>query len=195
MKKYTSPLMLFSAILMIFFTLSYFHVERVRHLEEELMDSHNKRIRTLDSLNVLVDSLYKTMESLPLGSPVKDSIIVSSDYGWRKKPKSYGWGFHPGIDIHATWWDTIYTTGSGVVKKASWIGGYGRCIIIEHSGGYESTYAHLYRMFVKVGDVVKKGEPLGRAGNSGFVTGQHLHYEIRRNGEKTDPYPYISLKY
>ena len=139
------------------------------------------------------ERLYTILDSLPLGSPINDSIEISSDYGGRKNPFNNGWNFHSGLDIHAWIYDTIYSTGSGTVKKAYWMGGYGRCIVISHISGYESTYAHLYRMFVKKGDSIKKGQAIGRAGNSGAVTGPHLHYEVRRNGKSTDPLWYINL--
>ena len=54
-------------------------------------------------------------------------------------------------------------------------------------------YAHLYRMFVKKGDTIQKGQAIGRAGNSGAVTGPHLHYEIRRYDKSTDPIEYINF--
>ena len=146
-----------------------------------------------DSLFHVANYLYAKMDSLPLGSPIEDSIVISSNYGWRKRPFGFGWQHHSGLDVHAVWWDTIYATGDGVVDKAKWMGGYGRCIVIEHCGGYTSTYAHLYRMFIQKGDSIKKGQPIGRAGNSGAVTGPHLHYEIRRNRKPTDPLPYIQF--
>ena len=63
--------------------------------------------------------------------------------------------------------------------------------MVEHTGGYVSVYAHLYKIFIQKGDSIKKGQPIGRAGNSGNVTGPHLHYEIRRHGVHTDPIYYI----
>jgi len=160
-------------------------------IEEEMIEALECAEVDRDSLFYITNYLSAKMDSLPLGSPIDDSIIISSNYGWRKRPLGLGWQNHPGIDIHAWIYDTIYATGDGKVVQAYWMGGYGRCIVIDHIGGYESTYAHLYRIFVKKGDSIKKGQPIGRAGNSGAVTGPHLHYEIRRNGEHTDPMEYI----
>ena len=134
--------------------------------------------------------LYTTMDSLPLGSPL-DTLIISSKFGWRKKPLGGGWQKHTGVDFLAAWKDTVYSTGIGVVIKSGWNVGYGRQIKISHCGGYQSTYAHLHKLFVKKGDTVILGQPIGRAGNSGIVTGPHLHYEILRKKEKTNPMPYI----
>jgi len=137
------------------------------------------------------EMLRGVMDSLPLGSPILDTMKISSNYGWRRRPLGLGYGFHGGIDIYAAWSDTVHASGHGVVKKAYWLGGYGRCIVITHAGGYESYYAHLYRMFVEEGDSVITGQAIGRAGNSGNVTGPHLHYEIRRDGRTADPLEYM----
>jgi len=137
------------------------------------------------------ERLLAVMDSLPLGSPILDTMKISSNYGWRRRPLGLGYGFHGGIDIYAAWSDTVHASGHGVVKKAYWLGGYGRCIVITHAGGYESYYAHLYRMFVEEGDSVITGQAIGRAGNSGNVTGPHLHYEIRRDGRTADPLEYM----
>ena len=137
------------------------------------------------------ERLLAMMDSLPLGSPILDTMRISSNYGWRRRPLGLGYGFHGGIDIYAAWSDTVHASGHGVVKKAYWLGGYGRCIVITHAGGYESYYAHLYRMFVEEGDSVITGQAIGRAGNSGNVTGPHLHYEIRRDGRTADPLEYM----
>ena len=98
---------------------------------------------------------------------------------------------HSGVDYMASWYDTVYCSGSGVVLNSGWNLGYGRRIKIGHILGYESTYSHLYKLFVKKGDSVKIGQPIGRAGNSGAVTGPHLHYEVIRNNIKTNPSLYI----
>ena len=137
------------------------------------------------------ERLLAVMDSLPLGSPILDTMRISSNYGWRRRPLGLGYGFHGGIDIYAAWSDTVHASGHGVVKKAYWLGGYGRCIVITHAGGYESYYAHLYRMFVEEGDSVITGQAIGRAGNSGNVTGPHLHYEIRRDGRTADQLEYM----
>ncbi len=160
-------------------------------IEGEMLDALVLTEADRDSLFYITTYLTDKLDSLPLGSPIEDSIVISSNYGWRKRPLGFGWHNHPGLDIHAVWWDTVFATGNGIVDKAMWMGGYGRCIVIEHCGGYTSTYAHLYKIFVKKGDSIEKGQPIGRAGNSGNVTGPHLHYEIRRHGVHTDPIYYI----
>ncbi len=163
-------------------------------LEQKEMRYHN----LLDSLYNKYDNTLKEYEqildSLPLGPPL-DTLIVQDNYGIRKHPISRTWRMHSGIDLVDTWRDTVYSTGNGVIKFAGWNSGYGRCVVVSHMGGYESKYAHLSRIFVRKGDSVVDNQPIGRCGSSGYVTGQHLHYEIIRNGKTTNPLPYITQTY
>ena len=167
-----------------------YHIDSSRRMLQNTIEKHDETIRKVlqdyKSLNINYDSLILIVDSLPLGSPL-DTLEVSSKYGWRKSPLRNGWQMHAGIDYMAMWSDTVYATGSGVVRRASNNQGYGRCIMIDHAWGYQSTYAHLYRYFVRRGDTVEKGQPIARAGNSGAVTGPHLHYEVRKNGKTSDP--------
>ena len=160
----------------------------------DVMDTHeekmNEVLQQYQDMNIHLDSLLNIIDSLPLGSPL-DTLEVSSEYGWRRSPFNVGWQMHAGTDYMAAWHDTVYATGNGVVSRSRWMGGYGRCIMIDHAWGYQSKYAHLHRYFVKRGDTVYKGQPIARAGNSGAVTGPHLHYEVRRNGKSANPSQFV----
>ena len=190
--KYIFALVLAITILAVYFIHNTRDIIHDYRAQIDLLTDHSQLI-TNDNQILLceVEVLRATMDSLPLGSPIYDTLIISSSYGVRRNPFGIGWGFHSGIDIFAAWSDTVQASGDGVVLKANWFGGYGRCITIKHAGGYVSYYAHLYRIFVEEGDAIKKGQPIGRAGNSGAVTGPHLHYEIRRGSESADPLEYI----
>ena len=96
---------------------------------ENKMDEILKRYQ---NVSTDYDSLLNIVDSLPLGSPL-DTLEVSSDYGWRKSPLRMGWQMHAGTDYMAAWHDTVYATGKGVVSKSRWMGGYGRCIVIDHT--------------------------------------------------------------
>ena len=154
---------------------------------EEKMDDVLEKYKNINSH---YDSLLNIVDSLPLGSPL-DTLVISSEYGWRKSPFRAGWQMHSGTDYYAAWHDTVYATGNGVVNKTHWMGGYGRCIVIDHAWGYQSRYAHLYKYLVNKGDTVYKGQAIARAGNSGHVTGPHLHYEVRRNGKPGNPSKFL----
>jgi murein DD-endopeptidase MepM/ murein hydrolase activator NlpD len=159
----------------------------VTNLTLDLEKNQNYFYSQIDSVN----NVYQgALDSLPLGSPL-DTISISSTYGVRRRPLGGGWRMHSGIDLKGTRWDTVFATGSGSVSMAGWNAGYGKCIKIDHMEGYASKYAHLSRVFVRKGDFVTKGTPLGKCGSTGASTGQHLHYEIIINGKTVDPYLFL----
>ena len=168
--------------------------KRMTDVEKKLKDTRIKYYNLIDSLensfNKKLNEYNNILDSLPLGSPL-DTTVIMSNFGPRRSPITGSWQHHAGVDLQGTYWDTVYATGGGVVIMANWNTGYGKCVEIEHIGGYHSKYAHLSRIWVKRGDSVNVGDPLGRCGRTGEVTGQHLHYEISRNDELTNPLPYI----
>ena len=138
----------------------------------------------VDSLKIeiqLRDSLIKDFETyIPIGSPL-DSTKINSKYGWR-------WGrMHQGVDLKGKYKDTVFSTAAGIVVEAKRMGGYGKCVKINHNNGYQTMYAHLSKIFVKKGDVVKDFTAIGKVGSTGFSTGCHLHYEIIKDGKKINP--------
>ena len=160
---------------------------KVENLTLDLETEKNDFREQIDSIN----QIYQTaLDSLPLGSPL-DTIHISSNYGVRRTPFGGGWRMHSGIDLKGTRWDTVFSTGTGVVVMSGWNSGYGKCVKIDHMGGYSSKYAHLSRIFVKRGQFVIKGTPIGKCGNTGASTGQHLHYEINVNGKTVNPYLFL----
>ena len=189
MKNILTTILVFGFFSLLFLQKYYEEKIETNHLEKQsIIDSlHNQ----IDSLHYDMNILHQYLDSLPLGSPL-DTLIVSSHYGWRKLPLYGGWRMHSGTDFYAAWSDTVYAVGHGKVVRSGWNFGYGRQINISHCSGYESSYAHLYKLFVKVGDSVRLGEPIARAGNSGAVTGAHLHYEISRWDEKINPMDILS---
>ena len=179
-------------LVMIFasFLLNYQLKTQLKHKEDKLED----RLESLDSLHnqlrVLDSAYHHTFENLPIGPPL-DTIAIQDDFGVRKHPIFGKYQMHSGVDMIDTWHDTVYATGRGIVQYSGWNYGYGRCIEIEHMFGFTSKYAHLHKIFVKKGSEVMDGQPIGCMGNTGDVTGQHLHYEISHEGKVIDPMPYI----
>ena len=110
---------------------------------------------------------------------------VNSPFGPRSR------GFHSGIDIQASTGDPVYSAEGGIVKQASYSGGYGNCVTIDHGEGLSTVYAHLHQLNVVVGQEVGREELIGLAGTSGRTTGPHLHFEVRINDDPTDPLGYL----
>ena len=158
---------------------------------ESLRNNNKDKNNIIEQLILERDSLILILDSLPLGYPL-DSIKISEEFGIRRHPITKRWRQHSGVDLAGTYMDTIYAVGSGIVIKAGRYRGYGRCVIIKHKEGYESLYGHMNKVFVKKGNKVKDGDPIGTVGSTGFSTGTHLHYEISRNGKFTDPKHYLN---
>lgn len=96
------------------------------------------------------------------------------------------------IIAHSDGTVTWVQTGQKNNKTSTGDKSYGNAVKIDHGNGYETLYAHLNNVTVKKGQKVKKGEVLGRMGNTGRSFGAHLHFEVRKNGSKIDPTPYIN---
>ncbi|MDD9923745.1 MAG: DUF5930 domain-containing protein [Boseongicola sp.] len=141
----------------------------------------NEVLLQLDQLN-----LYRiAAEKLPFGFPVKGSYRSTSGFGprWGRMHEGHDWAGPTGTPIHAT--------ADGVVVHASRQSGYGNLIKIKHDFGFETRYAHLSKIRVKVGQRVSRGERIGDMGNTGRSTGTHLHYEVRVGGKAVNPLKYI----
>lgn len=117
--------------------------------------------------------------------PVPESTRISSKFGPR-------WGRqHHGIDIAGPIGLAIIAAEDGEVLHAGTMGGYGKLVAIRHAGGYSTVYAHLNNFSVRKGQKVVRGEKIGELGNTGRTTGPHLHFEVRRGTQATDPMAYI----
>lgn len=120
--------------------------------------------------------------------PVPSSYRISSTYKQR-------WGKqHTGIDIDGFGQDgyPIVASDGGTVILASYYGGYGNCVIIDHGNGYMTLYGHMSGFAVSQGDGVGQGQTVGYLGNTGNSFGTHCHFEIISNGTQIDPLPYFS---
>lgn len=112
---------------------------------------------------------------------------LTSGYGWRRDPLNGRQGFHAGLDLAAPEGTAVVAAGPGKVVFSGDKGGYGRCVLIQHEFGYVTVYGHLSRTDVKVGQVVRRSERIGRVGRTGRVTGPHLHYEVWKRGRHRPP--------
>ena len=118
---------------------------------------------------------------------------VSSAFGLRRDPFSGLARFHKGIDLAAPEGVKVAAALPGKVISAGYERGYGRTVLLQHSGGLQTRYAHLGSIGVKAGDVIASEETLGTVGNTGRSTGPHLHFEVIRMGEPVNPLPETAL--
>lgn len=129
-----------------------------------------------------------------LAWPAVGATSVSSGYGYRSLN-----GWHGGIDLvrpGGSMGCTVVAAESGVVTFAGWYGSGGNTIIIDHGNGISTLYAHMKTGSLKVvsGQRVTRGQAIGNIGDTGYVTGPHLHFEVRVNGTKVNPAPYLGIK-
>ena len=181
---------------------------------EELMDMANADlvVNTTQKMDMLDRQLYIQSQSfdevvalckehddmlkcIPAIQPVsnKDLKKTASGYGVRVDPIYKTTKFHEGMDVSANIGTPIYATGNGTVTKAGWQSGYGRVVVINHGYGYETLYAHMNKINVRVGQKVTRGEVIGEVGNTGKSTGPHLHYEVHVKGRVVNPVNYYFM--
>jgi len=112
---------------------------------------------------------------------------ITSPFGMRMHPIFHEYRMHTGVDISAPSGTPIYAAGAGVVICASWRGGYGYCVMIDHGGGRVTLYGHMSSIGVNEGQTVSARQFIGNVGSTGNSTGPHCHFELRINGEPVNP--------
>ncbi len=111
------------------------------------------------------------------------SGVVTSGFGYR-------WGrLHAGIVISAPAGTPVRAAAAGTIIYSGWMGGYGNLVVIDHGGGLATAYAHLSA--ISAGGSVSQGQTIGAVGCTGSCTGNHLHFEVRVNGQAVDPFGYL----
>lgn len=150
--------------------------------EEETYALYNERLE-----DVLIGVAFT-----PIGYPA--NFIMNSGFGYRSDPIRRGQvEFHPGIDFKGSRGDAVKSTADGKVILAGWFQGYGKCVRIKHKNNLETLYGHLSKINVKEGQMVNTGELIGLVGSTGHSTGNHLHYEVRKNGKPINPRNFLSI--
>ena len=146
--------------------------------------------KSFDEIYDMAKNKAEMLSCIPAIMPVKGTDIyrISSHYRHRTDPFYKVTKFHGGIDFSGPVGLGIYATGDGVVSRVeSNKSGYGNNIVVDHGYGYKTRYAHLHSFSVKKGDKVKRGQEIGKMGNTGKSTAPHLHYEVIKNNKTVNP--------
>lgn len=113
---------------------------------------------------------------------------ISSRFGANESIRDHT---HKGLDIAASAGTPIKAVADGTVIRAGWSSGYGNLVVIDHGNGVTTYYGHCSRLYVSKGTSVKAGDNIAAVGSTGNSTGNHLHFEIRLNGEQVNPQKYV----
>jgi murein DD-endopeptidase MepM/ murein hydrolase activator NlpD len=160
---------------------------------EQLAWLENQTAAAGDSIAVLSVLLKRRNEEMSFGPPSVWPVrgLVTSAFGVRESPWGEGRARHAGLDIAARYGAPVGAAGAGRVVFAGRESGYGGLVIVDHGGHTDTLYGHLSALYVRDGQQVRRGQPIGAVGASGRATGSHLHYEVRVNGAPVDPGRYL----
>jgi len=166
---------------------------RLTDLELDI-DQISRRVRLeLASYEDIYDKVKKDTEKLKHIPSIRPIIggYLNSGFGWRPDPLDGKRRFHYGLDITVSSGAPILSPADGVVQEARIRGGYGKYVKINHSYGYKTLFLHMSQLNVKKGQMVKRGDILGKSGSTGRTSGPHLHYEVKYYGTPLDPLDYF----
>ncbi len=150
--------------------------------------------KSMAELAKLAENKTEFLASIPAIQPVSNKNLkyMASGFGYRLHPIYKTYKMHSGIDFTAPTGTPIYATGNGrVVPAPDGASGYGNHVVIDHGFGYKTLYAHMYRLKVRMGERVKRGQLIGYVGSTGLSSGPHLHYEVIKGGKKINPINYF----
>jgi murein DD-endopeptidase MepM/ murein hydrolase activator NlpD len=135
------------------------------------------------------------VNNIPGGNPLAREISVNSFYGGRFHPIHKVMKFHRGIDLQGIDGEQVIASGNGKVIDAGFREDLGNFIKIKHKYGFESVYGHLSKIKIKKGQLVTKGQVIGKVGSTGKVTGPHLHYTLKKNETYLDPFDFLFMSF
>jgi murein DD-endopeptidase MepM/ murein hydrolase activator NlpD len=170
------------------------NMEDIKQQFDDMQKVGNDLLQSYEEISNYIKDQQELYRATPLNWPTQGRL--TSYFGARKFPMSDADAvefeeFHRGIDIANSKGTPVRATADGTVRIASWQGGYGRLVILDHGRGYRTYYGHNSELLVKVGEKVKRGQVIAQMGTSGMSTGYHLHYEVWHNGRAMNPMRYV----
>lgn len=155
----------------------------------DLIDRSNEISTRLAALDKKIAQQNLLLANTPSIEPVQG--LITSGFGERSDPFTDEPAVHTGIDIASQRDHPVVATADGVVVRAGWENGYGRCVEISHGMGIRTLYGHLDEIRVTEGERVVRGQVIGLLGSSGRSTGPHVHYEVRLDNRPVNPLQFI----
>ncbi len=167
--------------------------EKSDRLRQQLLLQSN----SLDTILTAAKNKKDMLAAIPAIKPVRSdklarNVKLLSGFGYRIHPIYKVKKMHTGIDFTAPRGTPIQATGKGRVVKAGRASGYGLRVVIDHGFGYQTLYAHMDRIDVKVGEELGRGQKLGIVGSTGASTAPHCHYEVMHKGAKVNPIQFVT---
>ncbi len=148
--------------------------------------------RRVDAARALGFALFMRPPPAKLRWPVEQAGL-SSLFGMRLHPLEGRRRMHNGVDLSASPGKIVSAAAAGWVVRTGWAGGYGLLVEVRHPGDLTTRYGHLSAILCAPGDAVEANQPLGLVGETGAATGPHLHFEVWRGGEPSDPLPWLGI--
>lgn len=159
-------------------------------LDAESLATLESKMAQLERSMHAYESVLRERGYTPTVWPVMGKL--EGGFGGRRNPfGGSSYEFHSGQDIEAALGDPVVAGASGKVAFVGWQNGYGQLVVIDHGGGLTTRYGHLSHIDVDPGQIVGRGQFIGRVGSTGRSTGPHLHYEVRINDEPVNPLQYL----
>lgn len=171
--------------------------EIYKELEKQRVE-YEKRIAALEETSNQIEQLIRKIlaerSAKGLASPHGTGSMmwpvrgrITSTFGYRRSPFWRIGNRHTGIDIANSHGTPIQAADGGEVIFSGWWDGYGKAVIIDHGKGISTVYGHMSRLYMQKGQTVMKGQVIGLLGSTGYSTGPHLHFEVRKNGTPMNP--------
>jgi murein DD-endopeptidase MepM/ murein hydrolase activator NlpD len=165
-------------------------LETVRGLVQSLDDAADERTDLFTWIEARL--LERKLQSLTVPSTMPVDVPVGSGFGFRADPFTGRTALHTGLDFPADPGTPVVAAAGGVVVTSEWHPAYGNLLEIDHGRGLLTRYAHNSKVLVKIGDVIRRGQPIAAVGNTGRSTGPHLHFEVLLEGAPQDPEKFLA---
>ncbi|MFT5174944.1 MAG: murein DD-endopeptidase MepM/ murein hydrolase activator NlpD [Gammaproteobacteria bacterium] len=163
----------------------------------DLIDALHDLARTLESRTQELEALEASLllshaqEQTQLSGRPSLNGWISSVFGARNDPINGARSFHHGVDFAGKRGSPIVAVAAGIVAFVGTRTGLGRVVELDHGNGYRTRYAHNLKNEVRLGQRVDKGQVIAQLGSSGRSTGNHVHFEVLKNGKHLDPMTFI----